>query len=303
MADFRILGPLQVVVDGAVTRIGPRKHRILLATLLLQLNRPVPVDTLIDRLWRDAPPRGARRTVQTYVARLRQELGRAGHHIHTRPDAYSIEAETESLDLSRFMSLTRQAATARSTGDDIAARFSLGQALGLWRGPPLADVPPDGLDQAIISHLTELRAQAIEQRISLDLNIGTQPDPNELVAELRQLVAEYPLRERFWLLLMRALSHAGRPAEASAAYHDANRLLRAELGASCGPELRRLHTEILAEAAAPAYLPVPSRHNEADLRRLHWLLTEALHLVDAMTVEADQSPADPLARRRFVAEP
>lgn len=243
MADFGILGPLRVVIDGQVTPIGPRKHRILLASLLLRANRPVPIEELIDRLWAVAPPRCARRTVQTYAMRLRRELGSAGRLIRTRPEAYAIELASDQLDLARFVELTERAATARRTGDRTSERTHLRQALAQWRGTPLADIPSAALTQATVPRLTELRCRALEQRIELDLDLDSAAD---LVGELRALVAEHPLRERFWALLIRTLHRAERPAEALATYHEAGRTLIDELGVGPGHELRRLHANLLA---------------------------------------------------------
>jgi pentatricopeptide repeat protein len=271
--DFGVLGPLRVVVGGEVRPIGPRKHRILLASLLLRANRPVHIDELIDRLWPASPPKGARRTVQTYAMRLRRELGAAGRLIKTRPEAYSIELPKEHLDLGRFVELTARASRQRATGDLVSARASLRRALDQWRGAPLGDVPSPALARTDVPHLLELRCRALEQRVELDLSLGT---PGDLVCELRTLAAEHPLRERFWALLMRALCREGRYAEALATYHEADRLLGEELGAEPGEELRRLHVDALAGTE-------PARDNtpRTSVERLRLLLTEALAIVNA----------------------
>lgn len=275
MIEFRILGPLRVTLDGNPLPIGPRKHRILLASLLLRANRTVPIEELIDRLWQESPPAGARRTVQTYARRLRQELGSAGFLIQTCPEAYSIKIDPEQLDLARFLRLTDLAANARESGDPAGARGYLRQALAEWRGEPLADVPSIALAHAEVAHLVELRYRAVEQRIELDLKLGTV---RELTSELRTLIAEQPLRERSWVLLMRSLCHGGRSAEALAVYHEAARLLGEELGVKPGQELRRLHAEILAGLTAAAN-PVES----ANVVRLHNLLTEALQVLTGLS--------------------
>jgi pentatricopeptide repeat protein len=278
MLEFGVLGPLLVVVGGRVTPIGPRKHRILLASLLLRANRPVHIEELIDRLWSSAPPRGARRTVQTYAMRLRHELGAAGGVITTRPEAYAIELDAEQLDLARFVRLTERATERRTVGDADGARADLRQGLALWRGAPLADVPSVALARTHVPHLVELRCRAVEQRVELDLELGSTED---VVAELRELVAEHPLRERFWALLMRALCRTGRYAEALAAYHEADRLLGDELGADPGQELRRLHAEVLTGAALPQ--PPENPRLLASLEHLRRLLAEALTVLTAVT--------------------
>jgi pentatricopeptide repeat protein len=274
--DFGVLGPLRVVVDGVVTPIGPRKHRVLLATLLLRANQPVQIEELVDRLWPSTPPNGARRTVQTYAMRLRRELGVAGRLITTRPEAYSIELATEQLDLGRFIRLTGRAAEHRRAGDVLGARADLRSALAQWRGTPLADVPSAALLQADVPHLVELRCRALEQRLELDLRLGLAEDQ---IGELRTLVAEYPLRERFWALLMRALCRAGRPAEALATYHEADHVLSEELGAEPGQELRRLHAETLTGTTTVE--SAGRRTSQGNLERLRRLLTEALRVLDA----------------------
>jgi pentatricopeptide repeat protein len=270
--DFGVLGPLLVVVGGEVRPIGPRKHRILLASLLLRANRPVYIEELIDRLWPASPPRSARRTVQTYAMRLRRELGAAGHLIRTRPEAYSIELPQEQLDLGRFAALTTQAARQRAEGDPEAARTSLRRALTQWRGAPLGDVPSATLARTDVPHLVELRCRAVEQRVELDLELGSSGD---LAAELRALIAEHPLREGFWSLLMRSLCRDGRFAEALATYHEADRLFGEELGAEPSQELRQLHADALAGVRPPAERP----RSRPGVERLHQLLTEALAIV------------------------
>jgi DNA-binding SARP family transcriptional activator len=277
--DFGILGPLRVELNERLIRVGPRKHRILLASLLVRVNRPVHLDELIDRLWPTAPPAGARRTVQTYAMRLRRQLGAAGELVRTHPEAYSIELSAEQLDVTRFVRLTERAARARVAGRVCGARDLLQEALAQWRGQPLADVPSTELCRVEIPRLVELRCRAIEERVDLDLQLGPSLETGDIVGELRALVAEYPLRERFWVLLMRALRQAGRPAEALAAYHEADRLLGDELGTEPGQELRRLHAEILG--GTPSRPAVVRR----ELRRLHDLLAEALRLVVVVSEE------------------
>jgi pentatricopeptide repeat protein len=275
--DFGVLGPLRVVVGDEVKPIGPRKHRILLASLLLRANRPVHIEELIDRLWPAAPPGGARRTVQTYAMRLRRDLGSAGRLITTRPEAYAIEVSPGQLDLGRFAELTARAARQRAGGDPSAARVSLRRALAQWRGAPLGDVPSPALARADVPHLVELRCRALEQRVELDLELGAAGD---LVGELRALVAEHPLRERFWALLMRALCREGRYAEALATYHDADRLLAEELGAEPGRELRQLHADALA-GTTTTVLRSGLPGSKDGLERVRVLLTEALAIVTA----------------------
>jgi pentatricopeptide repeat protein len=123
-----------------------------------------------------------------------------------------------------------------------------------------------------VPHLLELRCRALEQRVELDLSLGAQGD---LVGELRTLVAENPLRERFWALLMRALCRESRHAEALATYHEADQVLGEELGTEPGGELRQLHADALAGAVP---MP-PANESRSSRERLRYLLVEALAIV------------------------
>ena len=239
--DFGVLGPLRVVVGGTERPIGPCKHRVLLAALLVRANRQAHPDELVDALWPDRPPAGARRTLQTYIRRLRGELGAAGALVRVHQDGYSMRVDPGGLDLSRFTGLVERAALARGTGDLDTARSCVDQALAQWRGTPLAGVPGVAAWPEV-ARLTELRCLAAEQRAELDIARG---EPASAIADLRSAVAEHPLHERFHALLIRALADAGRGAEAMVAYHDAAGLLDAQLGVRPGAELRGLHAELL----------------------------------------------------------
>jgi DNA-binding SARP family transcriptional activator len=235
---FRILGPLEVIEDGQPLPLGPPKQRMLLAALLLRSNEAVSTDELIDALWGEHPPERAAKSLQVYVWRLRKLLGR--EVLQTRPPGYALSVSPEDLDLHRFESL-RDAARSRAPID---AAELLREALGLFRGRPLADFAYEPFAEAECARIDELRLQALEDRVEADLELGRHA---ELVGELESLVAGQPLRERLRAQLMLALYRCGRQAEALAAYQDARGRLVEELGIEPGRELQALQTAILRQ--------------------------------------------------------
>ena len=252
--EFGLLGPLLVRVGEMRVRISAGKQRVLLAALLLRANQVVAVDELAEALWDGSPPGSARVTLQNYVKRLRQALGPDGHQrIATCPAGYMIEAAPEELDLTRFGQLRAAGQEAARAGAWGSASAQLSEALLLWRGPPLADVPSRPLTRAQVSRLAEMRLDALEARIDADLHLGRH---REVIAELQPLVVAEPLRERLHELLMLALYRSGQRAAALDAYRRAWRLLVDLVGIEPGPGLRELNQRILR--SDPALLPAPS---------------------------------------------
>jgi DNA-binding SARP family transcriptional activator/Tfp pilus assembly protein PilF len=239
---FSILGPLTAQVGGTVVAVPPGKQRAVLASLLLRANQVVPVDQLVEALWDADPPPSARVCVQNYVMRLRRTLGDAGTRIETRSSGYLIEVADAEFDLACFQTHMRAARKAANENRWPEAATEAAAAVALWRGEPLADLGSDVLTLREGPRLAEMRAQALQTRIDADLHCGRHA---ELVGELRQLTAAHPLRERLHALLMLALYRDGRQAEALAAYQRARRILVTELGTEPGPELARLHQQIL----------------------------------------------------------
>jgi DNA-binding SARP family transcriptional activator len=234
--DFRILGPLEVLADGQRIHIGSGRQRVLLAMLLLRANKFVGFDDLVDAIWGERGPVHPRAAVHTCVTRLRNALG--GVVIEGGTDGYRIVLDEQIVDLYQFESAL---AAARAAGDREAE--VLGQALRLWRGEPLAGVPSDFLQRHEVPRLAEQRLQALERRLELDLAAGGH---DAVLPELRALTAEYPLRERFWALLMLALFRCGRQADALTAYATVRQHLVGELGIEPGQELRQAHQQVLA---------------------------------------------------------
>ena len=260
--EFRILGPLEVVGDdGALLPIGGRRARVLLAVLLLEPNRTVSVDRLLDAVWAGSPPASRAGALQVHVHTLRRGLG--AQRIVTRPPGYAVVVEEGELDADRFAALVREAATAEPG----RAAHLLREALALWRGPGLTDLAYEPFAQSEIAELEADRLGALELRLDADLKLGRHGD---VVGELEALVADHPLRERLRVLLMLALYRSGRQADALAAYQDARRALVDELGIDPGAELRELEQAILrqdpaldlpatpADAAPTTGLPVPA---------------------------------------------
>jgi predicted ATPase/DNA-binding SARP family transcriptional activator len=239
--QFSLLGPLSVSSDGEPIALGGQKRRALLAVLLLEVNQVVSRDRLIDALWGEEPPDTARNTIQVYVSQLRKLLPEG--MLETAPPGYRLAVDTEAIDLFEFVRLSEEGRAALSTGDAARAADTLRNALALWRGAPLADLPWEPFAQAEIVRLEELRLTAHEDRIDADLALGRH---GQLVGELEGLVAEHPLRERLRAQLMLALYRSGRQADALAVYQRARRTLVDELGIEPGESLRKLERAILA---------------------------------------------------------
>jgi DNA-binding SARP family transcriptional activator len=239
--EFRILGPLEARDAERAVALGGAKQRGVLAILLTRLGEVVSRDRLIDELWAGEPPPSSVSILQTYISHLRKALG---HDVLvTKASGYAVDLEGHELDLQRFERLLDEA---RDKEPDAAAAL-LREALGLWRGPALADFAYEPFAQGEIARLEELRLVALERRIEADLELGRQA---ELIGELEGLVGKHPLRERLRALLMLALYRAGRQAEALDAYQAARRALVDELGIEPGPELQELERAILRHDAA-----------------------------------------------------
>jgi DNA-binding SARP family transcriptional activator len=241
--QFGLLGPLLVRRGEAAVPIPAGKQRVLLTALLLSPGRAVPADELADLLWEAGPPPSARGTVHNYVKRLRQALDDADRTlVTTQTEGYLLRVPPGEVDIARFEMMIAGARQALRAGRCEQAARELRDALSLWRGQPLADVPCDRLVVRHAPRLEEMRWQALEARIEADLGCGR---PSDVLPELRALVAAEPLRERLHSLLMLALYREGRQSDALAAFRRARRVLIDEVGVEPGPGLRRLHQQIL----------------------------------------------------------
>lgn len=252
---FRILGPLEFWSGEGWTAVGPAQWRSLLGCLLLRRGQLVSVESLTFELWGDSPPDKASNLVSIYAHRLRRLIGDPdGEVLIYRPPGYLLRIGPGDLDLQDFESLVDNGRNALAADPETAAAL-LTKALTLWRGPLLSDVEPTSLVSAEAERAGELRLAATELRIEADLACGRSI---RVIAELRGLVAENPIREGLWLLLVRALDEAGRHAEALDTYARARKVIGEELGVEPGTELRRLYAELLAANAA-AVAPGPAR--------------------------------------------
>ncbi|MCI0634103.1 MAG: winged helix-turn-helix domain-containing protein [Actinobacteria bacterium] len=212
----------------------------MLAHLVLGANKVVSAEHLIDAVWGEDLPDDPRSTVQTYVSRLRSVLGSEG--IEARAPGYLLRAEREDVDVLRFEDLL---AEARGNGSEPRETDRiLTEALGLWRGPALADLAEEPSLSGEIARLEELRLQALEERFEAELELGHH---SSVIAELEGLTRSHPLRERLWGELMLALYRCDRQGEALAAFERARTILSEELGIDPSPELRRLHERILRQ--------------------------------------------------------
>jgi DNA-binding SARP family transcriptional activator/ABC-type glycerol-3-phosphate transport system substrate-binding protein len=237
---FKVLGPLEAVGDDGPVTLGGPKQRTVLAHLLIRVNELVPADTLIDQVWGDEPPEAAKGTLHSYISHLRKALG--AERIEGRAPGYVLHATEEELDAARFEHLFHEARLAN--GSPARAGAILREALALWTGPAFADLATEASLAAGIARLSELRVQALEERIAADIAQGRH---GEVIGELEALTRELPLRERLWELLMLALFRSRRPADALAAFERARDGLARELGVDPSPDLRRLHERILRE--------------------------------------------------------
>ncbi|MEX0171954.1 BTAD domain-containing putative transcriptional regulator [Streptomyces sp. LMG1-1-1.1] len=259
---FRLLGPL-VLADAAGAPLpvtGGPKVRALLVRLSLDAGRVVPVERLVDGLYGEEPPAGAPGALQAQVSRLRRTLP-AGVAVEFSGAGYRLAVgdPVADVDVLRFEALAREGARARAAGDPVRAAALLGEALGLWRGPALADVRDAPFAAAQVARLDASRLDAVEEWAAAALAAGS--DPALLVRELERPSREQPLRERLRALQMRALGAAGRQAEALAVYEEVRAALVRELGADPSPELSAVHLELLRGAPAgprPAPPPLPA---------------------------------------------
>ena len=236
----RILGSVQAFDGTRLIPLGSSKARALLAILALQPDQVVSTEQLIEALWgNDAPPT-ASKMLQVQVSRLRRALG-APDAVVTWPRGYALGIPPEAVDLSRFDALAVAARRIPATEPGRAAD-ALRDALGLWRGAPLADVDSEPFAAWAIPRLEELRLAVLEERLDLDLKAGRH---RSLVAELRDLVAAQPFRERFVAQLMLALYRTGRQADALDVFRACRERLADELGIEPGPDLQHLQMAVL----------------------------------------------------------
>lgn len=251
--SFRVLGPFEVVDNGRMLSAGGGKRRALLTVLLLSANHLVTIDRLIDALWADQPPRSALNLVQGYVSDWRHLLGaepdrRAagsnGARIASSRGGYRLVVEEDEFDLHRFQALAREGQTAAAAGDLDRAAQLLDRALAEWRGEALADFVDEPFHATAAAGLERTRVETLEALASLQLRSGR---PEAALGTLQEAAVQHPLDERLTELRMLALYRTGRPAEALTVYESVRSGLADTLGANPGPDLQRVHLQILRQ--------------------------------------------------------
>jgi DNA-binding SARP family transcriptional activator/streptogramin lyase len=299
--EFRVLGSLEAVAEGRSLALGAAKQRALLAVLVLNDNRIVSTDRLIDALWGEEAADGAAHTVQVYVSALRKALRVPGSPapetiLVTQGPGYVLRVEPETIDLHRFERIVGEGRRALAAGEPARAADLLEEALGLWRGPPLVEFAHEAFAQPDIARIEDLRLSAVEDRIEADLDLGRQA---EVLGELRSLVADHPLRERLRGHLMLALYRSGRQSEALDVYRDGRQQLVDELGIDPSPDLQRLERAILEqdpelEVAVPrATHPRPAPRRRRTRTAVAALVVMATLVVTVVVVVARTSESPP----------
>ncbi|MFD4502531.1 BTAD domain-containing putative transcriptional regulator [Streptomyces sp. NPDC058457] len=241
---YAILGTTQVLrPDGTAVPVGGSRLRALLTVLALRAGRGVPAGLLVDEVWGGEPPADATGALQALVGRLRRALG--ADTIGSTDGGYRLAAAPDDVDLHRFERLTGEGLRALADGDPAKAATVLDDALALWHGPALADLPDRTAEAARVD---VRRLDALRARHTAALALG---QAEQSLPELTALCDTHPLDEPLQALRLRALHRTGRTAEALAAYDGVRHLLADRLGSDPGPELRALHGELLAPAATP----------------------------------------------------
>jgi len=286
LLEFRLLGPVEAVIDGRPVALPAAKPRALLAVLLLDRNRVVSVGRLVDDLWGDEPPETATKALQGYVSQLRKALG--ADRLLTKPPGYSLRVEEGELDLDRFERLVREGRELLGAGDSKAAAKRLAEALELWRGTPFAEFESEPFARDAGARLEDARLAALEERIEADLALGRHA---RLIPELEELVAREPLRERPRAQLMLVLYRSGRQADALELYRRTRETLSDELGIEPSLELQELERRMLQHDPTLERARTPAREAEDGAavplaRRPQFLVLTALVLAGVAAVIA-----------------
>jgi DNA-binding SARP family transcriptional activator len=254
--EFRLLGPVELRLGEESVPLGGQRCRALLAALLLRANQTASQSYLAEAVW-DRPPAAPASNVRTHVADLRARLRQAlddGTRLSGGRGGYRLTVAPDELDLYRFERLANQAGLAEQRDDLVGARDLLSEAVGLWRGQPMEGLSVGPALVAEVARLQERRLAVVERYVLVRSRLG---DHGDLVADLRRLTAESPLRENLWRHLIQALHQSGRTGEALEAYQRARRVLVDQLGIEPGPQLRRLHREVLAANSSATPAPSP----------------------------------------------
>ncbi len=250
---FAILGPVEVTARGQPVRIGGARARAVLAMLVLRAGRVTAAEAIAEALWPELDHARATANLQVRMSQLRAAFRAAGEpdRLVTAPPGYLLRASAQEVDALRFAELVGEGRTLLGHGDAAEARTRLAEALGLWRGEPLADLADAAWARGEVARLTQVRLDALELHADARLAEG---EAAGLVADLEALTQAHPLRERLWAQRMLALYRSGRQAEALAVYRQARAHLVGELGIEPGAELRDLEARILAQDPGLAHI-------------------------------------------------
>src|SRR5918996_4726667 len=256
--EFRILGPLEVVGGSRRLELGGPKQRAVLAALVLESNRVVPLYRLLDQLWGEEPPPRATATLQAYVSNLRRILEPERRPrtpatiLVTQAPGYLLRIDPDRVDFLVFEALATKGRRLLADGKPHAAREVFTQSLALWRGPALADLVDERFSQTTATRLEDERLDVFEGRIDAELALGQHA---AIIPELERQVTEHPYRERFWYLLLLSLYRAGRQADALNSFHRVRALFSEELGIDPSAALRTLEEEILQHSPTLDWKP------------------------------------------------
>ncbi|MGJ5756611.1 DNA-binding SARP family transcriptional activator [Streptomyces puniciscabiei] len=259
--EIRILGSIELWTGSALADLGPARQRSILGALLVDPERPVPLESLVDRVWGDRPPAGVRNVVHTYVTRLRRALARASAELPEpislvrSPAGYLVSTDPGVVDLVRFRRLLKDAQ--QETLGDLERSVLLQQALALWRGDALGGMHSDWAAR-VRETLRQLHHEALSQWADTEIRLER---PAAVLAELRAALLTDPLSEQLGERLMLALYLEGRSVDALEHYQSMRELIAKELGTDPSPRVQQLYETILrGETAAPA--PMPERSAE-----------------------------------------
>jgi DNA-binding SARP family transcriptional activator/class 3 adenylate cyclase len=249
MVRYAILGPVELRDGERVVAVGGPRQVALLALLLINANRALSSDRLVEALWDDRALVGGVKPLQMAIARLRRTLDPDGEQdasvLRTVAGGYMLAVAPDELDAEVFQARVEEGRRALDAGEVHRARGVLRDALGMWRGPALAEVAYQEFAQSEVRRLEELRLAALEARLDLELGLG---EHGAMIGELEALAAEHPGRERFAAQLMLALYRCGRQGDALDVYARTRTYLSGELGLEPGPALRGIQAEILAQS-------------------------------------------------------
>ncbi|WP_438388880.1 BTAD domain-containing putative transcriptional regulator [Actinopolyspora saharensis] len=291
---YRILGPLELVVGRKTVRIGRNRQAVILALLLLNANKTVPVDRLVEAVWCGDPPKTAHEQILTCVWRLRTLLTREGYTdcpIETRPLGYVLHVKEDQLDAWLFESLVREARAAREAGDSARAIEGFRKALALFNGPVLNEIPNVAV-QVTAAQWEEQRLAVFEECVDLELATGVD---QHLIGELTAMVRENPLCEQMRGQLMVALDRKGRRADALAVYRSGRQTLVTQLGLEPGPKLQELHRQVLmgtVQITEEPHTSVP-RQLPPDIADFTGREDQVEKLVSFLTSGSDKSASAP----------